>query len=81
MHARVVLASTVFDTYFAGRLSTLELDRRGAVRRSRRTRRDGGVLRSVAGRHETALFTGGLGWIDRTGISRVSDTNPRGLAG
>ena len=33
MRARVVLASTVFDTYFDGPVATLELDRQLAVRR------------------------------------------------
>src|SRR3954468_6017690 len=71
LHARVVLASTVFDTYFAGQLSPLRsiADSPAVVRGDQREMR-AYFLRLESGKAKT--FTGGLGWIDRQGVSRVS---------
>ena len=81
MRARVVLASTVFDTYFAGQIATLELDRQLRRPSSTRTRRGWRRTSSDVQKHEPGAqptFTGGLGWIDRDGNSRVSDRFPKG---
>jgi len=78
MRARVVLASTVFDTYFAGQLATLtsiagapsvvSMDRPKMASYFERLQKQGAQ----------PLFTGGIGWIDREGNARVSDRYPRG---
>lgn len=78
MRARVVLASTVFDTYFAGQIATLSsiagapavvnLDRPKMAAYFRRVQKQG----------TQPTFTGGLGWIDREGTARVSDRFPNG---
>ena len=73
-----MLASTVFDTYFAGQHRDPELDRQRAVR----VRAGHGAMATYFSRvqdgRSATLFTGGLGWIDRDGNSRVSDTAPTG---
>ena len=77
MRTRVVLASTVFDTYFAGQLSTLgAIAGSPSVVRTDTTQMAAYFSRLQGGKRR--LFTGGLGWIDRAGVSRVSDTAPRG---
>ena len=78
LRARAVLASTVFDTYFAGQLSTLSsiADSPSVVRAD--TAEMATYFAQLQGGAKRELFTGGLGWIDRNGISRVSGTNPRG---
>ena len=78
MRARVVLASTVFDTYFDGRLATLNsIAQAPSVVRSDTT----AMARYFSRLQQSdaqPLFSGGLGWIDRDGISRVSDRDPNG---
>ena len=77
MKARVVLASTVFDTYFAGQLGLLSsiaaspsvVSTDQAAMRIYFERLEGGQAKP---------FTGGLGWIDRQGVSRVSSNRPNG---
>ena len=77
MRARVVLASTVFDTYFAGQISLLNsIAASSAVVGS-----DQAAMRAYFARLETGqakTFTGGIGWIDRQGVSRVSSNVRRG---
>jgi serine phosphatase RsbU (regulator of sigma subunit)/anti-sigma regulatory factor (Ser/Thr protein kinase) len=76
-HARVVLTATVFDTYFAGEFGTLESIAKSPPVEARNLPEMAAYFKSVqppAGR----LFTGGLGWIDRQGISRVSTTPTKG---
>jgi serine phosphatase RsbU (regulator of sigma subunit)/anti-sigma regulatory factor (Ser/Thr protein kinase) len=76
MRARVVLASTVFDTYFAGRLSALSaMAASPAVVRS-----DYEAVRAYLVRVQSRrpkLFTGGIGWLDREGVIRVSSEEAR----
>jgi serine phosphatase RsbU (regulator of sigma subunit)/anti-sigma regulatory factor (Ser/Thr protein kinase) len=75
LQARVVLASNVFDTYFAGQLSLLSsVAAAPSVVESDRPAMRVYFARLEAGRAKT--FTGGIGWIDRQGISRLS-TNPQ----
>ena len=78
MHARVVLAATVFDTYFAGQLGTLSAiaDSPSVVRTD--TDQMATYFAALQSSSKQELFTGGLGWIDRSGTSRVSGSNPRG---
>jgi hypothetical protein len=76
LRGRVVLASTVFDAYFAGDLATLD-----ALAKSEPViRGDQGAMlayfRRVAPPGNTT-FTGGVAWINAKGISRVSSTYPR----
>ena len=78
MHARVVLAATVFDTYFAGQLGTLSAiaESPSVVRTD--TDQMATYFAALQSSSKQELFTGGLGWIDRSGTSRVSGSNPRG---
>ena len=77
LKARVVLASTVFDTYFAGQLGLLNsIAASPAV-----VATDQAAMRIYFKRLEGGQakpFTGGLGWIDREGVSRVSSNRPNG---
>ncbi len=76
LDARVVLAATVFDTYFSGQIAALRSiaaappvvakDAPAMARYFRRVRRA-----------DKALFTGGLGWIDRSGDVEASTTATR----
>ena len=76
MHARVALASAVFDTYFAGRISTLQaVASAPSVVRIDTALMDE-YLRRVQGDPKKPLFTQGLGWIDRMGHPRASDKLP-----
>ena len=71
VRARVILAATVFDTYFAGQISTLE----GIAKSPSVVSADEPAMRAYFARLQSQgapLFTGGIGWIDRRGISRVS---------
>ena len=71
MKARVVLASTVFDTYFAGQLGLLS----SIAASPSVVSADQVAMRTYFKRLESGKakpFTGGLGWIDRQGVSRVS---------
>ncbi len=78
MQTRVVLASTVFDTYFAGQLSTLSSIAAAPSVVRVDTPQMAAYFSSLQGGTKRQLFTGGLGWIDRAGKSRVSDTSPKG---
>jgi hypothetical protein len=74
VRARAVLAGTIFDTYFAGQIAALN-----AI----------AAAPAVVATDEAAMaayfkrvqppgakgFTGGIGWIDRNGISRVSSSS------
>ena len=77
LQARVVLASTVFDTYFAGQLGLLNsIAASPAV-----VAADQPAMRAYFTRLESGKakpFTGGLGWIDRQGVSRVSSNRRTG---
>ena len=79
VRARVILAGSVFDTYFAGQISTLQ-----AVAESPSVvSADEPAMRAYFERLQSQpkpLFSGGIGWIDRTGISRVS-SNPASRPG
>ena len=76
VRARVVLASTVFDTYFGGELSTLEsIAKAPAV-----TKQDIPAMTAYFRRVQPPkgkLFPGGLGWIDLTGSERAMSSSPR----
>ena len=75
VRARAVLAGTVFDTYFAGELGTLT----SVAASPTVTAGDTNGMRSYFARVQPAhgtLFTGGLGWIDIHGVSRVSSNPP-----
>jgi serine phosphatase RsbU (regulator of sigma subunit)/anti-sigma regulatory factor (Ser/Thr protein kinase) len=74
VHARAVLAGTVFDTYFAGELGTLTSVAASPTVMAGDTKAMRSYFVRVQPVHGT-LFTGGLGWIDIHGISRVS-SNP-----
>src|SRR4051794_12792345 len=79
LHARVVLASTVFDTYFAGQLSIL----RSVAKAPAVVAGDEPAMRAYFKRLQSGkakAFTGGIGWIDRQGVSRVSSTMAPGSA-
>ena len=74
MRTRVVLAATVFDAYFEGRLTALRAIADAPSVVALDTRRMGAYFTRVQGDRSTPMFTGGLGWVDRRGESRVSDT-------
>ena len=79
MKARVVLASTVFDTYFAGQLGLLS----SIAASPSVVSADQVAMRTYFTRLESGKakpFTGGLGWIDRQGVSRVSSNRRTGAA-
>jgi serine phosphatase RsbU (regulator of sigma subunit)/anti-sigma regulatory factor (Ser/Thr protein kinase) len=78
-HARVVLAAAILNAYFGGEISTLEsiADAPPVIAGNR------AAMRAYFERVQPpggALFNGGLGWIDRAGISQVS-SNPKSLPG
>ena len=76
LDARVVLASTVFDTYFSGELSTL----RSIAASPPVVSGSASAMRSYFRRlrpAEEAAFTGGIGWIDRNGRVVASSTPTR----
>ena len=72
---RAVIAAAVFDAYFAGQIGTLSSiakappvlagDEAGMLAYFKRVQPKNGKL-----------FTGGLGWVDREGIARVSTNRP-----
>ena len=77
LQARVVLASTVFDTYFAGQLALLS----SIAASPSVVTTDQVAMRTYFTRLESGKakpFTGGLGWIDRQGVSRVSSNRRTG---
>src|SRR6188508_3133955 len=77
LKARVVLASTVFDNYFAGQLGVLN----SIAASPSVVATDQAAMRIYFKRIEGGRakpFTGGLGWIDREGVSRVSSNRPSG---
>ena len=80
MRARVVLAATVFDTYFAGQIATLDSIAAAPSVVDMDTKRMAAYFANVQkhGPGAQPLFTGGLGWLDRDGNSRVSDRFPKG---
>ncbi len=71
--ARAILAATVFDTYFAGQVATLESIAGAPTVRSADVAGIASYLRRV---HRTGGkgFTGGLGWVDRAGLVRATTT-------
>ena len=70
---RTVLAATVFDTYFAGQIAQLNaIADAPAVVNQDQVAMSAYFKRVVASNRRA--FTGGLGWIDRQGVSRVSST-------
>ena len=74
--ARVILAGTIIDTYFSGELATLASIAQSASCR-RVTPPRCAPTSSAFSRRRASAFTGGLGWIDRNGIWRVSgDASP-----
>jgi serine phosphatase RsbU (regulator of sigma subunit)/anti-sigma regulatory factor (Ser/Thr protein kinase) len=75
--ARVVLAATVFDTYFGGEVGTLESIAKSPVVVAGNRPAMAAYFRSVQP-PKGKLFTGGLGWIDRQGLSRVSTIPTKG---
>ena len=77
LKARVVLASSVFDTYFDGQLGLLN----SIAASPPVVATDQMAMRIYFTRLESSSakpFTGGLGWIDREGVSRVSSSRPSG---
>ncbi|HET6173730.1 MAG TPA: SpoIIE family protein phosphatase [Gaiellales bacterium] len=73
--ARVILASSIVDTYFAGQLATLESIARSATVRAGDSSAMNGYFRRVQPR-AGGPFAGGLGWIDRHGFVRASSSAP-----
>jgi serine phosphatase RsbU (regulator of sigma subunit)/anti-sigma regulatory factor (Ser/Thr protein kinase) len=71
--ARAILAATVFNTYFAGQVATLEsMAATPTVRQA-----DGAATSAYLRRVERGggkLFTGGLAWIDRSGVPRATSS-------
>ena len=75
MKARVVLASTVFDTYFAGQLGLLS----SIAASPSVVSADQVAMRTYFKRLESGKakpFTGGLGWIDRQGVEPRLEQSP-----
>ncbi len=78
LQARVALASTVFNTYFAGQLAILS----SIAASPSVVQADEPAMRTYFARleHGTAkTFTGGIGWIDRQGVNRVSSVERKGV--
>jgi serine phosphatase RsbU (regulator of sigma subunit)/anti-sigma regulatory factor (Ser/Thr protein kinase) len=75
LRSRAILAGSVFDTYFAGQIATLNaIAASPAV-----TSRDIPTMERYLARAQPAggtTFTGGIGWLDLEGVSRAS-SNPR----
>jgi serine phosphatase RsbU (regulator of sigma subunit)/anti-sigma regulatory factor (Ser/Thr protein kinase) len=79
LRSRAVVASTVFDTYFAGRIATLSSIAAASPVVDGDTAAMSRYFASIQGENEKQkLFSGGLGWVDRAGMSRASDTSPAG---
>jgi len=80
MRTRVVLGATVFDTYFAGQIATLNSIAAAPSVVDMDTKRMAAYFKNIQSHGQGAqpLFTGGLGWLDRDGNSRVSDRFPNG---
>ncbi|MDX6618864.1 MAG: hypothetical protein QOK36_1250 [Gaiellales bacterium] len=76
--ARVILAGAMVDTYFAGELSTLTAIAEAPVVRERDVPAMEAYFKRVQP-GQGGSFVGGLGWIDRTGIYRVSSTASRAI--
>ena len=75
LQSRAALASTVFNTYFAGQLALLSsVAAAPAVVDTDQPAMKAYFMRLENGKTKT--FTGGIAWIDRQGFSRIS-TNPR----
>jgi serine phosphatase RsbU (regulator of sigma subunit) len=73
VRARAVLAASILDTYFTGQVGTLQaMAAAPAVVSTDLTAMDAYLKRvqSTAGKG----FTGGIGWVDSRGVSRVSST-------
>src|SRR5262245_8672604 len=71
LRSRAIVAGTIFDTYFAGRIGTLQAM---AVAPSVRSA-DIPKMRAYFLRAQRAggnAFTGGVGWLDRQGYARAS---------
>jgi len=70
---RAIVAGTVFETYFAGRIGTLQAMAAAPSVRSR----DVSKMRAYFARAQPPggdAFTGGIGWLDRQGYPRASNT-------
>ncbi len=79
MHVRANLAGTLLDTYFAGQIAALQAMAAGPAVMNL----DEPAMLAYFKRVEPPngpAFTGGIGWIDLTGASRVSST-PGTVAG
>ncbi len=76
-HTRVVLAATVFDTYFGGELAALRSIAASPSVVSGDVPAMDAYFRRVQPRNGK-LFPGGLGWIDSTGRTRATSTARRG---
>jgi serine phosphatase RsbU (regulator of sigma subunit)/anti-sigma regulatory factor (Ser/Thr protein kinase) len=76
LDARAVLASTVFDTYFSGELAALRSIAAAPPVVEQRAAAMTAYFRRVH-RTDKALFTGGLGWVDRSGELMASTTSSR----
>ena len=73
VRARAVLAGTVFDTFFAGQISTLE----SIAAAPSVTARDTEKMKDYFARVQPpkgTRFTGGLGWLDLKGIPRATSS-------
>jgi serine phosphatase RsbU (regulator of sigma subunit)/anti-sigma regulatory factor (Ser/Thr protein kinase) len=75
-HARVVLAADLLQAYVQGEISTLNAMAQSPAVRNVQTGPMGAYFRRVQPPNG-ALFTGGIGWIDKNGLSRVT-TSPTG---
>ena len=74
--ARVLLAGAMIDTYFSGELTTLTSIAQAPPVIAQDTRAMKAFLKRVQP-PEGGPFTGGIGWIDRTGVYRVSSASSK----
>ena len=79
LHARAVLAATVFDTYFSGQLQTLSAVAASPAVVAEDTDKMTAYFSRLRSGSGTA-FTAGVGWIDAGGHQRAT-SDPRGPTG
>ncbi|MDX6598946.1 MAG: hypothetical protein QOE87_2833 [Gaiellales bacterium] len=74
--ARAVLAGTIFDVYFGGQIGTLTSIAQAPVVRATDQAGMFGFFKRVQPA-KGKLFPGGLSWVDRDGIARMTTTQAR----
>jgi serine phosphatase RsbU (regulator of sigma subunit)/anti-sigma regulatory factor (Ser/Thr protein kinase) len=79
IHARVKLAAIVFDVYFSGQVNALTAIAKAPAVQDRDTDAIAAYLHRVQPTNgEGQPFNAGIGWIDRDGNYRASNTTPTG---